>query len=139
MNLHDTIIKITGFHLSKENALKFADEQFGLLAAYLRKHPYRQPTKYDAVIKETSMLEIDETALIHGVILELEDKHLFHNKTDAVYSGSIFKEIISHYEKGEIQFPLKTLRQLKELEQLFGDYTYFRVNNVVKTLILEKK
>lgn len=129
MNLHETVKKILGYNISKENALKFADEQFGVLASYLRKHTPRQPTKYDSVISESTMLEIDEMALTHGVILELEDKELFENKSDAIYSGTVFKEIVEHYEKGEIQFPLKVLKQLRELDSLFGDYTYIRVIN----------
>ena len=130
MNLHDTVKKILGYHISQENARKFADEQFGLLCSYIRTHIPRQPTKYDSVISDSTMLEIDEMAFVHGVILELEDKELYKSKHDAIYLGNVFKEIIKDYEKGEIQFPLKTLNQLRELEKLFGNYTYIRVINM---------
>ena len=129
MNLQETVKKILGYHISQENARKFADEQFGLLCSYVRTHIPRQPTKYDSVISESTMLEIDEMALTHGVMLELEDKELYESKHDAVYLGSVFKEIIEHYEKGEVQFHVKTLKQLRELDKLFGYYTYIRVIN----------
>lgn len=129
MNLHETVKKMLGYHITKENALKFVDEQFGAFSTYIRDNCPRQPNKYDAVTKVVTTLEIEEDALIHGVVLELEHYQLTKFGNETLYFGSVFKQILEHYESGEIQFPMKTLHQLKELNELFGKYDYIRVMN----------
>lgn len=88
MNLQQTVSKLLNREVSLEEAKDFANDQFGLISAYLESKI--KPKNSKPLAKPTKLLTVDETESLISIISYIIDKRISYK-----VSGLSYLELIT--------------------------------------------
>ena len=134
MNLQETVSKILGREVTLDEAKTFANENFGLLAAYLKTKNKETKSGFDVV----QMVEIPVENLSEAILNELSGRESFvdadEDLGEQIFSGDIFETMACEqaelFENSPFRLNPEDIKRIDELAEELGEYELIRITKI---------
>lgn len=134
MNLQETVSKILGREVTLDEAKTFANENFGLLAAYLKTKNKETKSGFDVV----QMVEIPVENLSEAILNELSGRESFvdadEDLGEQIFSGDIFEAMACEQaellENSPFRLNPEDIKRIDELAEELGEYELIRITKI---------
>ena len=134
MNLRETVSKILGREVTEAEAIIFANDQFGVLAAYLKDKNKETKSGFDIV----QVVEIPVENLSEAILNELSGRESFVDADEGlgeqIFLGDIFEQIACQQEEMPKNSPFKLspedIERVDELAKELKAYELIRITKI---------
>lgn len=134
MNLRETVSKILGREVTEAEAIMFANDQFGVLAAYLKDKNKETKSGFDIV----QVVEIPVENLSEAILNELSGRESFvdadEDLGEQIFSGDIFEQIAGEQaellENSPFRLSPEDIKRIDELAEELGEFELIRITKI---------